>query len=167
MVVAVALGGGAGAAARYGALRLWPERAGGFPWTTLGINATGCLLIGALMVLLTEAWTAHRLARPFLGTGVLGGFTTFSAYAEAIEQMLAYGRAAAALAYLTLTVVGALAAVWLGTAATRGLVACAHRRRKARMTPSSPLTGATEGQVTADEVEVIRYPGRRPQEPAP
>lgn len=35
------------------------------------------------------------------------------------------------------------------------------------MTPSSPLTGATEGQVTADEVEVIRYPGRRPQEPAP
>jgi CrcB protein len=118
----VALGGGAGAAARYGAGRLWPTARDGFPWTTLGVNATGCALIGVLMVVIMEAWAAHRLLRPFIGTGVLGGYTTFSTYAEEVEQLVDAGRARAALAYMTLTVVAALAAVWLGATATRVVV---------------------------------------------
>ncbi|MFE1783973.1 fluoride efflux transporter FluC, partial [Streptomyces sp. NPDC059506] len=78
---AVAVGGALGAAARHGAALLWPVPAGAFPWSTLGVNAVGSGLIGVLMVLVAERGAGHPLVRPFLGTGVLGGFTTFSAYA--------------------------------------------------------------------------------------
>ncbi|WP_261988702.1 fluoride efflux transporter FluC, partial [Streptomyces sp. wa22] len=53
-----------------------------FPWAVFAVNVTGCALIGVLMVLLAERGTVtHPLVRPFLGVGVLGGFTTFSTYA--------------------------------------------------------------------------------------
>ncbi|MDB1086618.1 CrcB family protein [Streptomyces sp. ACA25] len=119
VVAAVSLGGGLGAAARYGATLVWPTGTDGFPWTMLAVNALGCALLGVLMVLITEARTAHPLVRPFLGTGVLGGFTTFSLFAEDIERLVGGGQARPALAYLGLTLVAALAAVWLGATAAR------------------------------------------------
>src|SRR5437899_7972478 len=122
VIGAVAAGGGIGAAARYGAGLLWPTADGAFPWTTLLINAAGCALMGVLMVLITEAWTAHRLLRPFLGTGVLGGFTTFSTYAVDIERLAGGGRLPLALAYLAGTLLAALAAVALAGTATRALL---------------------------------------------
>jgi fluoride exporter len=122
MIAVVALGGAVGAAARYGALVLWPVPAHAFPWTTLGINAVGCALIGVFMVLISDVWTAHRLLRPFFGTGVLGGFTTFSTYAADFQQLVQNGHAATALAYLTATVVAAVAAVWCAATATRHLI---------------------------------------------
>jgi fluoride exporter len=119
----VALGGGLGALARYGIGRAWPTPAGGFPWATFTINVVGCLLIGVLMVLITEVWSAHPLARPFLGVGVLGGFTTFSSYAVEIRGLLRPGMVPVAFAYLAGTVLAALLAVlagaWLTRAATR------------------------------------------------
>ncbi|GAA2059123.1 MULTISPECIES: fluoride efflux transporter FluC [Streptomyces] len=120
VVLAVALGGGLGATARYGATRLWdvPVETG-FPWTILAVNTLGCALIGALMVITEER--GHRLARPFLGTGVLGGFTTFSAYAGGARTLTDAGRVGPALGYLVLTLAAAMAAVWAGTAATRSL----------------------------------------------
>ncbi|SDD65989.1 fluoride efflux transporter CrcB [Actinokineospora iranica] len=120
-VAAVALGGVLGALARYGLGLLWPARPTGFPWATLAINVAGCLAMGCLIVAVTEVWAAHRLARPFLGTGLLGGFTTFSAYCADIQRLLAADRVAVGLAYLASTVVGALAAVTLGAALTRRL----------------------------------------------
>ncbi|WP_079277708.1 fluoride efflux transporter CrcB [Streptomyces sp. CB03234] len=115
VVAVVALGGAMGASARYGASLMWPTAEGGFPWTTLCVNAAGCALIGVLMVLISDVRPAHRLVRPFLGTGVLGGFTTFSTYAVDVQQLVEGGRARVALVYLVLTPVAALAAV--GTAA--------------------------------------------------
>jgi CrcB protein len=123
VVAVVAAGGAAGASARYGAGLLWPTAAGSFPWTTLVVNVVGCAVIGVLMVLVTEVWTPHRLVRPFFGTGVLGGFTTFSTYAVDIQQLVQHGHARTALAYLVSTLLAALFAVWLAAAATRGLVA--------------------------------------------
>ncbi|HEX2314606.1 MAG TPA: fluoride efflux transporter CrcB [Thermomonospora sp.] len=123
VIAVVAAGGGLGAAARYGASLLWPTDPGAFPATTLAVNVVGCALIGVLMVLVTEKGTAHRLVRPFLGTGVLGGFTTFSAYAADIRHLMDDGHARTALVYLAATVVAALAAVWCATALTRRLVA--------------------------------------------
>ncbi|MFC8916851.1 fluoride efflux transporter CrcB [Streptomyces sp. NPDC057116] len=111
VVAVVAAGGALGACARYGASLLWPTAAGGFPWTTLCVNAGGCALMGVLMVVITEFGPAHPLVRPFLGTGVLGGFTTFSAYAVDVRDLLAGDRVAAALAYLALTPAVALVAV--------------------------------------------------------
>ncbi|MGW3188345.1 fluoride efflux transporter CrcB [Streptomyces ardesiacus] len=119
VVAVVALGGGTGAAARYAASLWWPTPAGGFPWTILGVNAVGCAVIGVFMVVITEVWTAHRLVRPFFGTGVLGGFTTFSTYAVDSRNLFADGRVPTGLAYLAATPLAALTAVWLAAWAAR------------------------------------------------
>lgn len=119
VVAAVAVGGGAGAAVRYAAVVWWPTPAGSFPWTILWVNVLGCAVIGVFMVLVAEARTAHRLLRPFFGTGVLGGFTTFSTYAVDVRGLFEAGRHGTALLYLAATPVVALAAVWAATAVTR------------------------------------------------
>ncbi|MCX5110924.1 fluoride efflux transporter CrcB [Streptomyces sp. NBC_00378] len=123
VVAVVALGGAIGASARYGAALVWPTAPGGFPWTTLVVNAVGCAVIGVFMVVISEVWTAHRLVRPFFGTGVLGGFTTFSTYAVDIQRLLDGGRLRAGLGYLGLTLFAALAAVWSAVWATRRVLA--------------------------------------------
>ncbi|MET9387965.1 CrcB family protein [Streptomyces sp. NPDC002928] len=123
VVGVVAIGGALGACARYGAGLLWPTTPGAFPWTTLGINAVGCAVIGIFMVVITEVWAAHRLVRPFFGTGVLGGFTTFSTYAVDIHSLVQGERAATGLAYLAATPLIAVAAVWGAAIATRRLIA--------------------------------------------
>jgi CrcB protein len=116
---AVTAGGVAGACLRYGASLLWPTHPGAFPTTTLGINAVGCAAMGVLMAVITAVPSAHPLARPFLGTGVLGGFTTFSTYALDAQRLLDAGRAGTALAYLAATVAAALGAVTIGYLCTR------------------------------------------------
>jgi CrcB protein len=128
-ILAVALGGAVGAVARHGLAVAVPHRAGEFPWATLVTNLAGCVLIGALMVLLTETTAPpHRLVRPFLGVGVLGGFTTFSTYAVEVQQLLETGHPWVAAAYLTGTVTGALAAVQVGIVTAR-VIAQARRRK--------------------------------------
>jgi CrcB protein len=82
------------------------------------INAIGSALIGVLMVLV-DVRGAHRLVRPFVGTGVLGGFTTFSTFAADVERLLAGGAAPAALAYFVITPALVLMSVWLASEATR------------------------------------------------
>ncbi|MCZ7421262.1 MULTISPECIES: fluoride efflux transporter CrcB [unclassified Micromonospora] len=119
LLAAIAVGGMVGALARYGLTVTFPHAPRGFPWATFAVNVSGCLLIGALMVLITEAWTAHRLVRPFLGVGVLGGFTTFSTYAVEVQQAVAAGAARTGLLYLAGTLVAALVAVRLGVTLTR------------------------------------------------
>lgn len=127
IVAVVAIGGAIGASARYGASLLWPVAAGSFPWTTLWTNTVGCAVIGVFMVLITDVWAAHRLVRPFFGTGVLGGFTTFSTYAVDIQKLVDGGHARTGLAYLAATLCAATAAVWLAATATRRLVAWRQR----------------------------------------
>lgn len=119
VLAAVAAGGALGACARYEAALLWPTDKAGFPWTTLGVNAVGCLVIGVFLVLVTEVFTAHPLLRPFFATGVLGGFTTFSTYCVDIERLVRADRAGIALAYLAATVVVALVATRIGMVAAR------------------------------------------------
>lgn len=127
VVAVVALGGGIGAAARYGASLLWPMQTGGFPWTTFWVNVVGCAVIGVFMVVITDGWAAHRLVRPFFGTGVLGGFTTFSTYTVDIERLVDAGRPGTGLAYLAATLVAALASVGLAVAAARRTLAVRQR----------------------------------------
>ncbi|MEV0157819.1 CrcB family protein [Micromonospora sp. NPDC050686] len=122
----IAAGGVLGALARAGLQAAFPPGLAGFPWATFGVNLAGCLLIGVLMALIT-ARPAGPLVRPFLGVGVLGGFTTFSAYVVDIQRVVAAGAPGVALGYLAATLVGALLAVWAGDAATAGLLARARR----------------------------------------
>ncbi|MFD5231175.1 fluoride efflux transporter CrcB [Streptomyces qaidamensis] len=119
VVAVVSLGGGVGATARYAASLWWTTPAKGFPWTTLWVNIAGCAVIGVFMVVITEIRPAHRLVRPFFGTGVLGGFTTFSTYAVDVRRLLDGGQAGTGLAYLVATPLAALTAVWLAAGTTR------------------------------------------------
>jgi CrcB protein len=118
----VAVGGSAGACLRYGAALLWPTPVGGFPTTTWLVNVVGCAAMGILMAVITATPSVHPLVRPFLGTGILGGFTTFSTYAVDAQRLADVGRAGVAVAYLAATVVAALTAVTVGAAVTRLLL---------------------------------------------
>ena len=129
VLAVIAVGGALGALARYGAGLALPHVPGTFPLATFLVNVVGCLLIGALIVLVTEVTTAHPLVRPFLGTGILGGFTTFSTYATDAEVLLRTGLVATAAAYLAGTLVAAVAATWLGIGLTRAVTAPGGRGR--------------------------------------
>ncbi|MFE3192528.1 fluoride efflux transporter CrcB [Nocardia sp. NPDC059240] len=122
----IALGGAVGAVARYGVSRWLPQR-GAIPWQTLAVNVIGCFLIGVLMVCITEIWVAHRLLRPFLGVGILGGFTTMSTYATEVRTLLESGRIGYGIGYLGGTVVTGLLSVVLGVSATRSISGTARR----------------------------------------
>lgn len=137
LIVAAAAGGGLGAAARYAVGVALPHDGGQFPWSTVLINATGCLCIGALMVILLELTAPHRLVRPFLGVGVLGGYTTFSTFTVDTQQLVVDHRPLVALGYVGTTVIVCAGAVWLSTVLTlnlgRMLIAYRrHRRRRRR-----------------------------------
>ena len=119
LLAVIAVGGALGSVGRCGVALALPHGPGSIPWSTVTVNVVGSLLIGILLVLVTERWPEHRYARPFLGVGVLGGFTTFSAYAMDAHALLGAGAVGAAAAYLAVTLVGGLLAVWLGVSVTR------------------------------------------------
>jgi CrcB protein len=119
VVVSVSAGGVLGALARYGIGHAWPTATGGFPWATFVINVTGCLLIGALMVVVTDLLPKWRLLRPFLGVGVLGGYTTFSTYTVEIRNLIVAGAPGTAALYLLATLAAALLAVFAGMTVAR------------------------------------------------
>lgn len=121
-VLSVALGGALGAAARYltnvGAGRLFGL---GFPYGTLVVNVVGSFLMGVLVVVLAERG-GLRLA-PFLMTGVLGGFTTFSAFSLDAVTLYERGQIGIAAGYVGASVVLSLAALFGGLALARGVFA--------------------------------------------
>jgi len=107
----VALGGALGSLARHGANRLWPAVPGGWPVPTLTVNLLGSFAIGLLYMYVAARGVAADHTRLFWMTGVLGGFTTYSAFA--LESTL-LGFTAMGMAYIAVTLVGCLAAAWLG-----------------------------------------------------
>lgn len=114
----VAVGGALGSLGRYAVAELVPHGRGEFPWSTLLVNVVGSFLLGVLTVLALSAWSRRPLAQPFLGVGVLGGFTTFSAYSLELRDLLADGRPLLALAYAVATLAAGLAAAALGLSLT-------------------------------------------------
>jgi fluoride exporter len=119
LLAVISVGGVIGACGRHALALALPREPGRFPWATFVTNVSGCLLIGILIVLITEVWAAHRLLRPFLGVGVLGGYTTFSTYAVDVQQLVDAGAARTGLLYLAGTLIAALTAVYVGITATR------------------------------------------------
>jgi CrcB protein len=111
ILLCIALGGAVGALARWALAEAIPHDPRALPWATVLANVSGCFAIGVLMVLLAERRPDSRLLRPLFGTGLLGGYTTFSTYALDTRDLLAAGRPALAAAYVFATVVIGLLAV--------------------------------------------------------
>lgn len=112
----VAVGGACGGGLRWWLGELLPRSSNGFPWSTFIVNVIGCFLLGVLLVFVLEVWRPGRYLRPFWGVGVLGGFTTFSAYSAETADLLRNGQSALALTYLIGSVSGGLLATWIGMA---------------------------------------------------
>ncbi|MCP2274609.1 CrcB protein [Nocardia amikacinitolerans] len=130
VLAVISVGGGIGAVMRYLVGLRWPSQPDQVPWATFAVNVVGCFSIGILMVLITEVWVAHRLLRPFLGVGLLGGFTTFSTYSVEIRRLLESGAAIEAFGYLGGTVAASLGAVWLGMGVARLSAGTTRPRRR-------------------------------------
>ena len=117
-----ALGGALGALARWGVATALPHSPGEWPWATLLVNLTGCLLIGVLLVVLARRFPTSTRLRPFLAVGVLGGYTTFSAFAVQVVDLGATGAWLVAAGYVLASTVGGIACVVLGLAGGRAVL---------------------------------------------
>lgn len=120
--IIIFLGAGLGGMLRHGVNYLVTRLAGtGFPLGILAVNVLGCFAMGVIVgwfALRNDAGTEWRL---FLTTGVLGGFTTFSAFAIDSATLWEQGTHGSALGYVMLSVIGSLAAVFAGLALARSL----------------------------------------------
>ncbi|MDH3224380.1 MAG: fluoride efflux transporter CrcB [Gemmatimonadota bacterium] len=117
-ILFVAAGGALGALARYG-VATWLAPASSriaLPWGTIAVNLLGCLVIGVLMGLAQTRDGLSEGVRTFLMIGILGGFTTFSAFGLETVSLIRAGAASLVAANLALQVGGGLLAVWVGWA---------------------------------------------------
>ena len=118
-IIQVALGGAIGAVLRFltgvGAVRFLGA---GFPWGTLTVNVVGSFVMGFLAV-----WLSGGRLSPFWLTGVLGGYTTFSAFSLETVTLMERGQIGLAGLYVGLSVLGSIGGLMLGLWLARGMVA--------------------------------------------
>jgi CrcB protein len=120
--IGVALGGALGSSARYGLDRLIERRSAAvFPLSTFTINVTGCFLIGVVSAALVERHHLPAWLRIGLVVGVVGGYTTFSTFAQEALDLNDIHHLGVALAYVVASVGLGLAAVYAGTALGRAI----------------------------------------------
>src|ERR1700761_246987 len=118
------LGGGLGSVSRFGMTHVISRHTGNsdFPWHTLGVNITGAFLIGILMELLALRLNTTEPTRFLLVTGFLGGFTTFSAFSLESALMLEKAAYMNLGAYIAASVIGTIAAVFIGSALIKSVL---------------------------------------------
>jgi CrcB protein len=116
-IALVAVGGALGAVARVAVGVVVPVADNGWPWATMAVNLSGALVLGGLLRVISESLIGGAWARPLIGTGIVGSFTTFSTLSVEIERLAATGRGVVAAGYAGVTLVGGLLAVWIGSAA--------------------------------------------------
>jgi CrcB protein len=122
IVFGVALGGALGASARYGLDSFIERRSSSlFPWSTFTINVTGCFVIGLLTATIVERQHLPAWVRVGLVVGVIGGYTTFSTFAQEAFELGEVHHVAIATAYVVASIVLGIAAVYAGTLVGRAL----------------------------------------------
>jgi fluoride exporter len=122
LLVLATIGGAIGSGARHlvniavtRALGLW------FPWATLTVNVVGSFFMGFLVDMILRRYNGSPELRTFLATGILGGFTTFSAFSLDISTLLSRGETTAAAAYVVASVAISLLALYAGLALSKAL----------------------------------------------
>lgn len=122
--LALVAGGGIGASLRYELDRhLAPPTPPTFPWITFTINVTGSFALGAVLTLLATAFLQDRYMKPFVGTGILGGFTTWSHFIVEADQLADAGQAVLATTYVVASIVAGVLAAGVGAALVTKLTA--------------------------------------------
>lgn len=127
-LLVIGLGGAVGTGVRYIIEAAFPAAPGGWPWATFLINITGAFILAALLETLSrsgpdDGW--RRRVRLGVGTGVLGGYTTYSSFMVEATLLGDTGHYLVAVGYVAASVLLGLAAAWVGLASVAGL----HRRR--------------------------------------
>jgi CrcB protein len=120
-LVLVAIGGALGSVARYGlsVLVLRQVNPVNFPWATFSVNVLGCLLAGIFLVVAEQFSAVNQEARLFVVTGLLGGFTTFSAFGIETLGLIRRGEMLIALSYASLSIIVGVLAMWLAYSALK------------------------------------------------
>lgn len=118
-LILVMSGGAIGAGLRYGLTRALPIGVGGWPWATFVANILGGLAMGVLAAWVLRGDNSAESLRLFVGVGVLGGFTTFSAFSLEMMQMVERGQMGLAAAYALASVLLALGALSAGMTAAK------------------------------------------------
>lgn len=114
VLAAIALGGAFGAPARYGVAQLIHSSAYGFPWATFVTNVSGSFALGLVVALVFDRFPPTRYLRPFVVTGFLGSYTTYSTFAVETDLLFKKGHVANALTYAVASVLMGVLAVWVG-----------------------------------------------------
>jgi len=121
VLAAIALGGALGAPARYGLAQIIHVAPNTFPWATFWTNISGSLALGLILVLILERFPPTRYLRPFVATGFLGAYTTYSTFAVETDLLIKDGYASIGIVYAAASLVGGCFAVWVGILAARAV----------------------------------------------
>jgi CrcB protein len=131
ILAAIGVGGALGATARYLIERAIPAASGDFPWATFLINVSGSLAIGLFLVIAIERLHPHRYLRPFVATGFIGSFTTFSTFAIETDLLVKDGHVVTAALYTATTLIVGILCAWVGIVMGRLLIGI-HADRRSR-----------------------------------
>lgn len=119
VLLAVAAGGALGAPARYEVAQLIHVAKDTFPWATFWTNVSGSFALGFILILVIERFPPTRYLRPFIATGFLGAFTTFSTFAVETDLLIKDGHALLGVVYALGSLAAGFAAVWIGILCAR------------------------------------------------
>ena len=124
LLLAIAVGGAIGAVGRHlVSARIGHWLGTGFPWGILAVNVVGALIMGLLIEAMALAWSPSPELRALLTVGVLGGFTTFSAFSLDIVLLYERGDFAAAFLYIAGSVILSVGALLVGLRLARAVLA--------------------------------------------
>ena len=116
----VAMGGAVGAVGRFAVMSAVGAMFGhGFPFGTITVNILGSFILGAMVEASALVWSPSPELRAMIVVGVLGAFTTFSTFSLDVLTLMNRGEVGAAFAYVAVSVIASIAALWLGLTLTR------------------------------------------------
>lgn len=122
LILAIAAGGAIGAVGRhYAGVVALKWLGAGFPFGTLFVNVTGSFVMGVLIMLMSLRWNVGDEVRAFLTVGLLGGFTTFSAFSLDFATMVQRGESMMAAVYVLVSVILAVSGIFAGMHIMRAL----------------------------------------------
>jgi CrcB protein len=128
LILAIAIGGFIGSVLRYGVVNWLSMEGTSFPWGTFSVNVAGCLLLGWFLTVSATSKKISNTIRAGIGTGLIGSFTTFSAFSAETMLLMQAGKTATAFTYVILSTFAGVTFAAIGSRIARINI----REKKAR-----------------------------------